>query len=382
MIKIVSTSKAFDFQKSLRRTPAATLFVAVLPFTFFPKLIGGDTQPWPLLAVVFLFFMSKSSKRITKLDAAVLIFALCALLAYLPRSGMSEDFARFGYKVVSFVLFWLCVRALSPALIAQGMKSVIVIWFAVGLFQTVFLALGFDVGIPGRFVAGRGGVPSLAPEPSLYGMLSIIAVLYLMHTKEGAPPLYILLALGNVFLSGSILAILASFFVFPLLSFRTRAILLAVFVLLIGIAVTMVDLTFLQRVRDISSLGFDWSLLLADYSINLRVGHIVYTLWAELPSALLFQTSPEFEREYNNWASGTGRFFPTGSNHILPGIGDMVYRGGLFGLGLTLIVFSVAFRLSPSRPWIKLIVLLFLTLSQLGIASPFVMLYALQRAGK
>ncbi|MBL4783835.1 MAG: hypothetical protein JKY49_00245 [Cohaesibacteraceae bacterium] len=364
--------------KSLLRTPAASLFVLVLPFSFYPKLIDGDTQPWPLLASLLLFGLSRRAKQMSRLDLLMVAVTIASFIVYFPRSGFNQDLARFAYKLIAFNLLWFCVPSLPPVLVSRAMRWVIAIWFIVGLLQTLAMMLGIDVSYSGRFVPGRSGVPSLAPEPSLYGTLSIVALLYLIASKDGVRPAYIFMAFANVFLSGSILSILVSALVVLFFGYRTKLVLVTL-ALGLGFFILSSDLLFLSRVNNIIDSGLKLELLLLDYSINLRVGHIIYTLWEVLPSALIFQTSAEFGNEYNLWVAKNQLFYPTGSDFILTGMGNIIYRGGIFGLLVLVLVFVTAYRLTPERRVFKLMVLGGLMLAQLDLSSPFIILYALQR---
>lgn len=367
---------------SMLQSPASFIFVLVFPFSFFPKLVDGDTQPWPLVGVVLLLFANRAAIRISTIDMGVLSLAILAVMTFFMRAGFSEASARFAYKVISFTLFWFCSRTVSSALVSLGMKMVIVIWFVVGLFQTMAVSLGQSAWITGRFVEGRGGVPSLAPEPSLYGMLSVVAILYLLFSERHTRPVFILMALANVFMSGSALAVIASIFVVSMLRFRTKLVFFTVLVPFVGYLVSTIGFQFLNRVIDLFGENADFQSLIMDYSINLRVGHIVYTLGPALLTSLFFLNDLVFEEAYNDWALSTFTFFPTGSDFILTGIGDIVYNGGIFGLGLLAVFFVSAYRQETRRPWIKLTVIIFLMLVQVGFASLFLAMFGLQRKGE
>lgn len=367
--------------EQLKHRLAPNLFVVVLPFSFYPRVIDGDTQPWPFLATVLLFVLSSAIKGVTRADVLVVGVTLGCLVMYLLRTGIDEDFLRFAYKMMAFILLWLCVPALPPALIARAMRWVIAIWFFVGLLQTLAVAIGLDVSFSGRFVWGRSGVPSLTPEPSLYGTLSVVALLYLLMSKEGARPPFVFMGLGNVFLSGSILAIMASCFVVLLLDVRTRIFLFVTVFPAVALAVSSTNFMFLTRLNSVLGSSANSAGLLLDPSFNARVGHVVYTLWVALPSALIFQTAPDFERSYNTWAARSDLFGPTSSNFILTGMGDIIYRGGAFGLALLIIIYTTAFQTSRANRTLKLAIITCLMLSQVGISSAFFILFVQQREG-
>jgi hypothetical protein len=357
---------------------ASFLFVLALPFSFFPRVFDGDTQPWPLLAAMILVISSKTARRLTSVDVVVLCLVTFAIMGCFARAGFSDSSVRFAYKLMSFAAFWLCARSVSTKLVAQGMKMVIAIWFLVGLYQTVAIAIGMDVLFAGRIVVGRSGVSSLTPEPSLYGMLSIVALLYLFLSKEGARSVYVFMAFANVFLSGSFLAMIASLFVVAALSFRAKIAFLMGLAPVMFFAVSILDFQFLNRVLSLWESGLEWQALLLDYSINLRIGHIVYTLGPALLFSLVFLAPLSFEEAYNVWARSTSTFFPTGSNFILTSMGDVIYSGGIFGLGLLIVFLVSSYRRERRKPWIKVFFIVFLMLTQIGFASMFLVLFGLQ----
>jgi hypothetical protein len=69
----------------------------------------------------------------------------------------------------------------------SAVRLTILIWLAVGLYQYISVALGLPIEIAGRFVEGRSGVPSLTPEPSIYGSLSILHMMYSPNYKKNNP---------------------------------------------------------------------------------------------------------------------------------------------------------------------------------------------------
>lgn len=367
-----------SYRKLFLRAPASSLLALSLPFSFFPRLINGDTQPWPLLAALLLLFSSKNAKRLNLTDVLVLFFAASAIILCFARAGFNDYTARFAYKIVSFAVIWLCTKSVSTELVALGMKMVIAIWFLVGLYQTVVIALGINVLFAGRIVVGRSGVSSLAPEPSLYGMLSVVAILYLLFYTQGTRPIYILMALANVFLSGSLLAVLASLFVVSSLSFRAKLAFFTILAPFIVYLVSTFDLQFLNRLMSFRELGSNWQILLADYSINLRVGHVVFTLATNLLPNLFLMAPVSFEHAYNLWASHTSVFLPTGSDFILTALGELIYNSGFFGLVLLIVFFVTTFRRNPKKPWIKVGIIFFLMLTQVGFSSIFLILFGLQ----
>ena len=103
----------------------------------------------------------------------------------------------------------------------SAVRLTILIWLAVGLYQYISIAQGLPIEIAGRFVEGRSGVPSLTPEPSFYGSLSILHMMYLLSEGQKKNNPYIVCAAASVVLSGSLFALLL--LVFPLMKLRSPA---------------------------------------------------------------------------------------------------------------------------------------------------------------
>lgn len=359
-------------------TPAAVLFTASLPFTFYPRVLDGDTQPWALLATLLLFTLSHTAQRFRNRDLIITAAVIGGVLMFFSRAGIDEETLRFTYKMLAFLFLWLVVPTLPSNLVSQGLKTVIVIWFFAGLLQVLIVELGITSEFSGRFVYGRSGVPSLTPEPSLFGMLSLLAYFILLSGRKETSWIYGVLVIGNVIMSGSILAILLTTLIFFMINWRLR--ILAI-VLVIPTAVYVLstsEFSALNRFQTFLESELSWRLLLLDNSFNLRAGHYIYTMWVSLPDALLMKTSPNFMTSYNTWATQTQYFNITESNFILTGLGRVIYRGGPFGIFILFMLLLRAWQSTNDRKLIKLAVLIFLLTAQLDISNAFIILYALQ----
>ena len=365
-------------RRRLLAAPVATLFTASLPFTFYPRVLDGDTQPWPLLATLLLFTLSRTAQRFSNKDLIITAAVIGGVLTFFSRTGMDEEILRFTYKMLAFLLLWFVVPTLPSNLLLRSLKTVIVIWFAVGLLQTLVVELGVASEFSGRFVYGRSGVPSLTPEPSFFGMLSLLAYFILLSGRTETSWIYGVLVLGNVIMSGSILAIILTTLIFFMINWRLRILAIVLVIPTATYILFTSEFIALTRLQTFLQSELSWRLLLLDYSVNLRVGHFLYTMWISLPDALLMKTSPDFMTSYNIWARQTQYFNTTESNFILTGLGRMIYRGGPFGVLILFMLFLRAWQSTNDRKLTKLAVLTFLLMTQLDISNAFIVLYALQ----
>lgn len=316
-----------------RILPFALLpFAITMPLIYWPKVIETDTQPWVILGVLLAFAFYWPPQRRHKIDIVLAIFVSFAAIVFVLRSPTDELATRYILIMITFFLLWDVAKRGAANYLVPAVKATIVIWFAIGLYQTVAIRLGLPVEFAGRYVATYSGIPSLTAEPSFYGSLSVLQIMFLITEKDRKNVPYCIMAAASVVMSGSLLAFLLLGFPAARLPNRWKLIgmIAIVFVLILG--VNLLDSGFFSRIRAFDFAEFRIDLLLNDISLNLRSGHIVYTLWSNIGPQLLFLNSGSFMMEYNMWANSSPLFVPTGSEFILPFAGDLIFRSGIFGL--------------------------------------------------
>ncbi len=354
--------------------------ILMLPFLHSPKLLEGDTQPWVLLAGIFALFAYKQQQFLKYKDIPLLILSVLCVFSYAIRASVDAELLRIIYMHIAFMIFWVVVRRESEDLFPIAVRFTVVVWLAVGLYQYVAVILGLPVEFIGRFVQGRSGVPSLTAEPSFYGSMSMLHMMYLLNEQSGKHKIWFCSAAGaSVILSGSLLALLL--FVFPLLKLRFFWL---VFSLVAGVLVVFFDsmvnpagLT--TRLDTVLQSGFGVDVILFDPSLNLRFGHVYFTLVHNLFPSLALSSPVNFMADYNQFAAASGSYIDTGSNFILPALGELVYTSGPFGLALAIGVIVYAIKASPRRQIEKIAFMLACLLNPLQISNPFLLIYALQR---
>ena len=313
-----------------------------LPFMFYPKILDGDTQPWILLAAVFAFFTFRTNNFIEKQDRAILVLIILCILAYGFRNATSYCYTRHVYTYISFFIFWVVCQREKGDYFSIAIKATVIIWFLVGLYQYVQIKLGVEITPSGRYLAGRMGPPSLTAEASYYGSISMIHLMFLLTEKNHKNTIFIICAVASILLSGSLLAMIL--LIFPLMrlpaKFKIMIGLVLPFLILVDYYATETGV--ISRIVSIFENGFDIAGVLQDASLNLRAGHIYFTLFENLIPSTFLLNDINFLEQYNNFAFLSGVFIETGSSYILPAIGEMVYGAGLFAILLLVIIYNRA----------------------------------------
>lgn len=357
--------------------------LAVLPFIYVPKVLEGDTQPWVLLGALLALFLFRPRQFLARQDFPEILLALMSLAAYAMRGGFTAETLRLAYIFVTFSMLWMIIGRGGHDLLRQGVRLTLVVWFAVAAYQYVALQLGLPVSFSGRFMEGRSGVPGLAAEPSYLGSLSVLMMMILLHDRRPGDIPFLVFGLLNVLISGSLLSLLLLGFAG---AYMRPAELLAAG--LFFLVVLLADFAInpggglSARLTSLTDFGTGLVALLLDPSLNLRIGHVWFTLWENLGTSLLFAHPVAFMDQYNQFASRTDLLFmQTESNFILPMAGELVYSGGVFGfmLAVLLIIRAGAAGQSRLRRFIRGSFMLACLLNPVSIANPFLVFYALQR---
>ena len=352
------------------------------PFMYYPKILEGDTQLWVFAGAIFALFTFRTSRFVLHSDSTMLLLAALCMLAYAMRSELGPDLLRACYTQVAFVVFWMVCRREQGDFFPSAVRLTILIWLAVGLYQYISVAQGLPIEIAGRFVEGRSGVPSLTPEPSIYGSLSILHMMYLLSEGQKKNNPYIVCAAASVMLSGSLFALLL--LVFPLMKLRRMHLRISVLIVipLLGIAYYLfITGGLTSRLSSFSTTESGLAGLLLDPSLNLRFGHLYFTLYKNLFDSLLLISPISFMSQYNSFALDSGVFIETGSSFILPAAGELIYGSGIVG-ALLLILFILKARAQCTTPAKKLEKVAFIAacmLNPISLSNMFLIMNAQQK---
>jgi hypothetical protein len=115
-----------------------------------------------------------------------------------------------------------------------------------------------------------------------------------------------------------------------------------------------------------------------DPSLNLRLGHIYFTLFVNLVPSLLLTSPIDFMTQYNSFARDYGIFMDTGNNFILTGLGDLIYGSGFVGALLMIAVIRRAQAQSSTRAQKveKAVFILACMLNPIYLSNIFLVMYA------
>lgn len=352
-----------------------------MPLMYWPRVIDGDTQPWVAIGAIVAFVAYWPARRQQGLSEALLItsVAFAAALAYLIRGPEPQALLRYSALLLTFVALWFVGQREQGRLIPHAVRATVVLWFVIGLYEVIAVRVGLPTDFFGRFVAGRSGVPSLTAEPSFYGSISVIQIMYLRTERDPRNGKYMALAAASVLFSGSMLSMLL--LLFPILHLPLRwkfgAGVGLMLVMLFGYDLSQSGFFLRLQHLDFASAGID--LISQDASTSLRFGHLHFTLADHFIDSLLFQGSIDFEREYNQFAMGL--YLANGSDFILTWAGELIFRSGPLGLVLLLLVFRHAYYTAPTSPrrFEKLAFMAVCLLNPINFANPFFLFYVIKR---
>ena len=135
------------------------------------------------------------------------------------------------------------------------------------------------------------------------------------------------------------------------------------------------------RLSSIAADGSGLAASLLDPSLNLRFGHVYFTLFENLSSSLWLTSPVDFMEQYNRFAADSGVFIETGSNFILSAAGELIYGSGIAGALLLFFVIRKA-RAESSTPGRKLEKTAFIIacmLNPISLSNAFLIIYAQQK---
>lgn len=372
-----------------QRTAALLGFLPVMvamPLMYWPRVLESDTQPWVAIGAFLscLFFWPRSPRADARGLFLPIIAAVSCVVIYLLEETDLQASIRYAGIMLTFSMLWIVAYRGGQEFVATAVRLTIVIWFVAGLYQIVAIRAGLPVEIFGRYVAGRSGVPSLTAEPSFFGSISVLHLMYLLNEKKSNDRIYIVISVINVLLSGSILSYI--FLAIPLFRLDYKYIFGGILALILvttqGIRVS--DSGLFSRISNIdivSVFSEPMRIVKSDASTNLRVGHAIFTLYESLDESILMNHTSSFREEYNSWAFKQGGYLYNGSNFILVSGGEALFRSGPFGLllMLSLMVFGTRGMSSNARKIEKIAVISLCFLSPISFSNPFFIFYVVQR---
>jgi len=196
--------------------------------------------------------------------------------------------------------------------------------------------------------------------------------------------IYIICAASSVILSGSLLAMVLLIFPLMRLPIKLRFSLAAILPILIIGDYYFTSSGVASRLVSIFSEGFNISGLFGDASLNLRVGHIYFTMFENLIPSMLLISPIDFKSQYNAFANETGLLIETGTNYILPALGEMIYGSGFLAIILMLYILNRAKNtcMTNIEKLEKIIFIIACMLNPITISNIFLIMYILKDESK
>jgi len=349
-----------------------------LPFMFYPKVLDGDTQPWVLSAALIALFTFRTEGFVKRRDGIFILLSLLSIVAYAIRSTEGFFLLRNVYTYATFLILWIVCQRAKGEYFPGAVKATVMIWFTVGLYQYVGATLGYQVAISGRYLAGRMGPPSLTAEASYYGSLSMLQLMYILSEKNAKNALFVICAVASVVLSGSMLAMILLIFPLRRLPTRFRIGILLLLPLFVAGDFYLTSSGLTSRLKSVTGEGLGISGLFLDASLNLRVGHMYFTMFQHLIPSLVLAGPVDFMSQYNDFATNSGLFIETGTNYILPAVGEMIYGSGPLAVVLLMLLLKRAQENCGTRgeKVEKIAFIIACMLNPITISNAFLVLYA------
>lgn len=337
------------------RKPIYFLF---LIFVFFPYIsivnLGTDMQPYALvMSFVILFLFKKNFTFSQVIIAFVFLFSIIILVI----SGFNFTSLRsfFNYASLFFVSYASYHVLKTERLNFEiFLKSSIIIWFIVGLLQTIYDKTFLNFIISASRTTENRGVTGLAPEPTFYGIVFIFFLLFLLHTNYNNKKFFMMTCvIGVVILAKSAMAflMLAVMLFFFLITHASLKYILLSIILVLVVPFAIVNLMPESRLSFLVSKIYEepTSLVLVDASINDRFFHVFFALKGFFNNFLL----PNGFLSWNGYVSSQlGQYsdlviiewFSVGGR-IMSGYGAAFFELGIIAVFVPLALFSMLFSI-------------------------------------
>lgn len=354
----------------LRRVFVYLLFVAgFLPYIKSSPL-NSDVQPHFVATLLFSMLVSQLFVGRLHLSYTGAYFALVyCVLAIVFKSPFAD--------VVSIAVLFTAISVLARitptnlGVAESALKVVVVAYFVVGFAQLIGVDF-FNFAVANIRTSETRGVPSLASEPSYYGLVALALVVALEVYSLGRVRGYQFLALCNVALSGSMTAIVPTFAVVMIYFLSKYKLKGAIYVLLLALVVVIGLMNHSGRAGKLFNYAVnDPNALLEDVSLVNRLSRSVGAMVVAYEDRFFPHSFVGLSSDLS--ASPLSNIeFLSGEVTRLSNIASVfVYGFGLLSLPLLLYLFFIRKHLLMP-PYLLLAIFVLIT-ANISIASPFVL---------
>jgi hypothetical protein len=367
----------------LQLTGAMFVLVSLFPWVSFGTN-SLDSQPWALLLGSVFLYVSLRIRVDIRLVRLLLLVPAVLVIGLLDVANLDFRFYRavYGYASVPLLIvgYYLYVQRYGVPLTAVKIANLI--YLAVAMLQQ---QLGPT--ITGQLTVLRTtpdrGVPSLAVEPTYFGILLVVFswIIYVANDYRPRGVDFLLAAVNVLFVvfvarsSMAILFLMLAMGLAALYRFRLRLYLL-VFAATLVAAVGYMQFLQTTRVGAVVRLVQDQGplgLIKSDASVNQRVAHAVFPWHGAISTLFVPHGFSSFADSYDGLKQWYGGFFWYGekSNVIMSYAGAFVFELGWVGLLFLGYLFYLLFEGSKQRLF-ELTFLFALLNSALPVAFPLI----------
>jgi len=348
------------------------LYLGIVTFCLFPYLailpIETDSQPNALIlsCLSLIILLIRNPISITRDFLYLLIIAIISVVLV---AFSSDSFAalRCSANYVSlFIVTYVCYTFIKQFGIINYnfFKVIVIIWFTVGLIQTLInptflLFLQPRNIIAEAFLSDRGGrgVLGLAPEPTYYGFVCLQQLIFAIinYAQCKRIKLYILLIISQLLLfnrsTTALLMMILAFIIYMCINLSSINIkILKLFIgggillLIITIAVSTTETRMGKVIRNIYE---GKNIAVEDASANERLAHIIVSTKGSIDNFGFPNGYEKFSDYYKGEVRNGGELYSDylsrgAENKIMSSIGGMMFELGFF---ISLLFFTVIFKI-------------------------------------
>jgi hypothetical protein len=336
-------SKLFVY-KSIKVNEFFLYFFIFFPYftTIFFKM---DTSPYALIYSIILLLTIKNIKIPLELIYLFLLFIISILIIPIGNFNSLSLKIVSGYLsifVISSAVYY--VLKYNHSVNNSLIYKFIIVWFIVGLIQTLFLP-DFLTSFINRSVSGGGrGVTGLAPEPTYYGSIALFLFFITYITKYKIMKSTLMLIIIILFFAKSSTAVLLIsiiLIIYSIIFIINQRMLLLILAILAILSTIIINSDILNNTRIsyiLKKIIEEPSLLfVVDESINTRVWNVAGAFIGAYNNYFLPHGYANFKIDlllvYNDFINYVHWFtYQSAGNRILSGTGQMIYEIGFFSL--------------------------------------------------
>lgn len=326
-------------------------FISLFPWVSF-GVLSGDIQPYSfiLCSLAILFYLQNFNFPQILL-ALISLFSILITLIDSESSFLSfRGIVNYTSPLVYFSIFIISVKKLGEERVFLIVEKAVLIWLLAALFQFFYPHI-LDIFLSGRSSVGRG-VTSFSPEPTFFGMHSVMLFALITQFKTISKRkkfiLCLLLAVSVVVLAKSAMAIIY-LFSFILLIFLYNFTVWRLFLFSLGGVFSI--FVFMHFFNDSRFYNVFYNIIAAnafytDESLNDRLRAIVFSFYGAFDNQLIPAGYHSFGEVSARYRQLFGGFFWAGKdlNRIMSGLGGMVYELGVFSTLYLVFVFMIFCR--------------------------------------